>query len=291
MAWWIDAASQLAWLPWVAAALFGLLVGSFLNVVIYRLPVMMQNQWQADCAELRGETSEQHPAFTLSTPRSRCPSCKTQVSAADNLPIISYLLLGGRCRHCQSRISLRYPLVELAAAGLAVACVAKFGGIDPKAWLYMLFCWALLAGAMIDLDHQLLPDNITLPLLWLGLLVNLNGYLIPLEVAVIGAIAGYMSLWLVFQAFKLITGKQGMGYGDFKLVAAMGAWLGWAQLPLIILLSSVIGAIIGVFMLRIQKQETDKPIPFGPYLALAGLISLFFGETIIDQYLSMSGLR
>jgi len=265
-------------------ALLGLFVGSFLNVVIHRLPIMLEREWTEQAAELRGETVEGGTRFNLATPRSRCPHCGTQVAAFDNIPVISFLLLRGKCRHCAAPIGGRYPLIETSSALLSGYAAWHF--VDPITTLgALLLIWALIALAFIDLDTQLLPDNITLPLTWIGLLFNLNGTFATINDAVIGAVAGYMSLWLVFQAFRLITGKEGMGYGDFKLLAAIGAWLGWQMLPMTILLSSVVGAAVGIGLIVLSRHGRENPIPFGPYLAAAGLIALFFGQALNARYL------
>ncbi|MBT0960565.1 prepilin peptidase [Denitromonas iodatirespirans] len=266
--------------------LLGLFVGSFLNVVIYRLPKMMENEWAVQAAELRGETVEPPARFNLATPRSRCPHCATPVSTIDNVPLLSYLMLRGRCRHCQAPISRRYPVVELATAVLSALAAWKFGNSAATIGA-VLFIWAMIALAGIDLDTQLLPDAITLPLIWLGLLFNLGGVFAPLADAVIGAMAGYLSLWSVFHLFRLVTGKEGMGYGDFKLLAAIGAWLGWQMLPLTILLSSVVGAVVGVGLMLFARHGRNTPIPFGPYLAAAGLIALFAGDALNARYLQL----
>ena len=267
--------------------ILGLLVGSFLNVVIHRLPRMMEQEWQAQCAELRGEEAPSAPTLSLARPRSRCPQCGHPIGALENIPIISYLLLGGRCKACKTRIPLRYPLVELTAALLAGFAAWHFG----PGWQAIgatLLLWTLLTLAMIDLDPQLLPDSLTLPLLWLGLLFNLHNQFVPLSTAVVGAMAGYLALWSVYWLFKLATGKEGMGYGDFKLLAALGAWLGWTMLPAIILLSSVVGAIVGISLMVAARHGRNRPIPFGPYLAAAGAIALFWGDTLNRLYLGLA---
>ena len=268
-------------------ALLGLFVGSFLNVVIHRLPLMMEQEWQAEAAALRGEESNSaQPRFNLATPRSRCPHCGHLIGALENIPVISYMLLRGRCRHCDGPISVRYPLIEALCAGLSWFTAAHFGfgmaGVGA-----LIFVWALIALCFIDLDTQLLPDSITLPLLWLGLLLNLSGTYTDISSAVIGASAGYLSLWSVYWLFKLATGKEGMGYGDFKLLAALGAWLGWQILPLTILLSSLVGAIVGVALIVLRRHGREIPIPFGPYLAAAGLLALYWGAPLTQAYLEM----
>ena len=274
----------------LATGLLGLLVGSFLNVVIHRLPIIMRRDWQSQCDELNGHNNPQPTeTFTLSRPRSRCPHCGHVITALENIPVLSYLLLRGRCKECKSPISPRYPLIEALTGTLSVVVAWHFGFTTACA-AALLMTWALIALTFIDVDHQLLPDNITLPLLWLGLLFNLFGTFTSLNSAVIGAIAGYLSLWLVFHGFKLLTGKEGMGYGDFKLLAALGAWLGWQFLPAIVLLSSLVGAGVGISLMLLKKQQQDQPIPFGPYLAVAGWLALVWGEAINQWYLSLAGL-
>ncbi len=262
--------------------LLGLFVGSFLNVVVYRLPIMMERRWKAECCELLEQKAPEQAVFNLAVPRSRCPHCGHQITALENIPVVSWLFLRGRCKSCKKPISARYPLVELATALLSLLVFITFG---PT--LKMLFIlgltWALIALTLIDFDTQLLPDDITLPLVWAGLLVNLNGLLVPLQSAVLGAAFGYLALWSVYWLFKLLTGKEGMGYGDFKLLAALGAWLGWTVLPLIILLSSLVGAVIGLAYLAIRRQSA--PFAFGPYLAIAGFIALLWGQDIMGWYL------
>ncbi|MFA7282294.1 MAG: A24 family peptidase [Sterolibacterium sp.] len=262
------------------------MVGSFLNVVIHRLPQMMQRDWQAQCAELRGEVSPSEEKLTLATPRSRCPHCGHMISALENIPILSWIALRGRCRHCQASISLRYPLVE-AASGLLSAYAAWHFGFGPATAGALLFLWCMIALTWIDFDTQLLPDDMTLPLLWTGLLFNLAGGFTDLHSAVIGAMAGYLSLWSVYWCFKLVTGKEGMGYGDFKLLAAIGAWLGWQMLPLTILLSSLVGAVVGISLIIFARRGREIPIPFGPYLATAGAIALFWGKPLTQVYLRL----
>ncbi len=265
--------------------LLGLAVGSFLNVVIHRLPRMLEADWQLQCAELRAEAVAAPSArYNLWTPRSSCPSCGHRITALENIPVLSWLWLRGRCSACGSRISARYPLVELLAAMLAAAAVWKFGW-GPAAAGAILLVWALIALAFIDLDTTLLPDDITLPLLWIGLLFNLFGVFTSLHSAVVGAMAGYLSLWSVYWLFKLATGKEGMGYGDFKLLAAIGAWLGWEMLPVTILLSSAVGAVAGIAMIVLVKHDRRIPIPFGPYLAGGGVFALFYGAPLMQAYL------
>jgi len=268
--------------------ILGLLVGSFLNVVIYRLPIMMEQDWKAQCEELNNQTSEPLAPFTLSVPRSRCPHCEHEISAIENIPVISYLVLGGKCKQCKAPISKRYPIIE-ALTGLLSVIVAWHFGFDWACVGALLLTWALIALTFIDIDHQLLPDSITLPLLWLGIIFNLFAVYTDLSSSIIGAIAGYMSLWLVFHAFKLVTGKDGMGYGDFKLLAALGAWFGWTLLPSIILLSSLVGAIVGISLVLFRKHQRNIPIPFGPYLAAAGWIALVWGDIITYAYLNWTG--
>jgi len=266
--------------------ILGLLVGSFLNVVIYRLPEMMKRSWLQQCAELRGETAEALPAFNLFTPRSTCPHCGHKISAWENIPIISYLVLRGRCSRCHARISPRYPIIE-ALTALMSGFVAWHYGYGFVAFAALIFVWSLIALAVIDLNTQLLPDDITLPLLWIGLLVNINQGFTDIQAAVIGAIAGYLSLWSIYWCFKLITGKEGMGYGDFKLLAAIGAWLGWSMLPVVILLSSLVGALVGIGLILAAKLNRNIPIPFGPYLVGGALIALFWGEELVHIYLGL----
>jgi leader peptidase (prepilin peptidase)/N-methyltransferase len=273
-----------------AAGLLGLCVGSFLNVVIHRLPRMMEQEWQAQCSELRGEAaSSAAEPLSLAKPRSRCPACGHQISALENIPLISYLLiLKGKCSACGTPISSRDPIIE-ALTGLVSAYAAWHFGPTVQTMGALFLVWALIALSAIDLDTQLLPDSITLPLLWLGLLFNLWGVYADLSTAVVGAMAGYLALWSVFWLFKLATGKEGMGYGDFKLLAALGAWLGWQMLPAIILLSSVVGAVVGVSLIVVARHGRNIPIPFGPYLAAAGAIALFWGNDITQAYLGTIG--
>lgn len=264
--------------------LLGLAVGSFLNVVIHRLPRMLEAEWQAQCAELRGEAGAASATYNLSTPRSACPACGHRITALENIPVLSWLWLRGRCSACSTRISARYPLVELLTAILSAAAAWRFG-YGPLAAGAILFLWALITLAFIDFDTTLLPDDITLPLLWLGLLFNLFGVFTNLQSAVVGAMAGYFLLWSIYWFFKLVTGKEGMGYGDFKLLAAIGAWLGWEMLPVTILLSSAVGAVVGIAMVVFVKHDHQVPIPFGPYLAGGGMVALFFGVPIMQAYL------
>jgi leader peptidase (prepilin peptidase)/N-methyltransferase len=270
----------------------GLLVGSFLNVVIYRLPKMMEQQWRAECRVILALAPEPtaDARFNLAFPHSHCPHCRAPIRPWQNIPVVSWLLLKGRCSHCKAPIALRYPIIELCA-GLLAALAAWHFGASWQLPLVLLMLWALLAMTVIDIDHQLLPDQITLPLLWLGLLANSFGLFVSLGDAVWGAAAGYLVLWSVYHLFRLLTGKEGMGYGDFKLLAALGAWMGWQMLPLIILLSTLVGAVVGSLVLLAQRRGHGTPIPFGPYLAGAGLIALFWGQSLIDGYLQIAGIR
>jgi leader peptidase (prepilin peptidase)/N-methyltransferase len=268
----------------VAALLVGLCVGSFLNVVIHRLPRMLEREWKAQCAEFRKEPVPDEPAYNLVVPRSACPACGHMITALENVPVLSWLALRGKCSACKAPISARYPIIEITGALLAVAAIVAFGATAKGAAACVLL-WTLLALTMIDADTQYLPDDLTLPLLWAGLLVNLGGVFTPLSSAVIGAVAGYLTLWSIYWLFKLIRGKEGMGYGDFKLLAALGAWLGWTMLPLIVLLSSAVGAVIGLALIAFKGRDHELPIPFGPYLAIAGAIALFFGPALIKLYL------
>jgi leader peptidase (prepilin peptidase)/N-methyltransferase len=266
------------------AFVIGLCVGSFLNVVIHRLPKMLERGWQMQCAELNGAELPEAPRYNLVVPRSRCTACGHAISAIENVPVISWLVLRGRCSQCKVRISARYPVVEILGGALAAYAVWRFGA-TPKALAASLFLWTLLALTFIDIDTQLLPDDLTLPLLWLGLCANLFGLFVPLQSAVIGAIAGYVSLWLIYWLFKLIRGKEGMGYGDFKLLAALGAWLGYAMLPLIVLMSSLVGAVIGLALMALKGRDHNIPFAFGPYLAIAGAIALFYGPALVAAFL------
>ncbi len=283
----------------------GLVIGSFLNVVIYRLPIMLEREWRAQAIELLPSadsaattiTSAPSERFSLSTPRSACPACKAPIKAWQNIPVVSWLLLRGRCAACRARISARYPLVELAT-GLLSAAVAWHFGVTAATACGLGVTWALIALTGIDVDHQLLPDDITLPLLWAGLLAAVvlgpaAGAPLPVSArdAIIGAAAGYSSLWLVYHAFRLVTGKEGMGYGDFKLFAALGAWLGWRLLPLVILLSAATGAVLGISMIVLRGRDRAAPMPFGPYLAAAGWLAMLYGNELVNGYLRVSGLR
>ncbi|HEY5791224.1 MAG TPA: A24 family peptidase [Gammaproteobacteria bacterium] len=271
----------------LVAALFGAVTGSFLNVVIHRLPRMLERGWRQQCDELLHEGSAEAPPegrYDLVQPASHCPRCRAPIRAYDNIPLLSYLLLRGRCRACHHPIPLRYPLVE-AFTALLTALVAWRFGVSWETLAAVPLTWALVALTFIDLDRQLLPDAITLPLLWCGLLVNLGGLFADLPAAVIGAVAGYLSLWLVYHAFRLLTGKEGMGYGDFKLLAVFGAWLGWQQLPLVVLLSSLVGAVVGVALLLLGRHARGTPMPFGPFLAAAGWVALLWGDALVGGYL------
>ena len=271
----------------------GLLVGSFLNVVIYRLPVMMEREWKSECKLiLDPDSPDEEPAepFNLAFPNSHCPNCDAPIRAWQNIPVISYVLLRGQCANCKVSISARYPIIEAVTALMSAIIVWQLGAsLEMLAALF--FTWSLIALTMIDADHKLLPDQITLPLLWAGLLLNSFSLFVPLYDAVWGAIGGYLSLWSVYWLFKILTGKDGMGYGDFKLLAALGAWLGWQSLLVIILLSSLVGAIVGSIILLANKQGRNTAIPFGPYLAAAGWIAFLWGDQIIDAYLRFSGIR
>lgn len=263
----------------IVAGIFGLLIGSFLNVVIYRVPKMYQRAWENEVAEEQGQPIPHTDKFNLMVPRSRCPHCGHKITALENIPVVSYLVLRGKCSQCKAPISPRYPLIE-AATGLLSGLVVWHFGTGLLGIGALLFLFLLVAMTWIDYDTYMLPDNMTLPLMWMGLLINLNGTLVPLHDAVVGAAAGYLALWSVYWAFKLVTGKEGMGYGDFKLLAALGAWMGWQMLPTIILLSSIVGAIVGICLIVFAGRERDKHIPFGPYLAGAGLIALLYGDRI-----------
>ena len=293
-----------------SVAIFSLLIGSFLNVVIYRLPKIMEQGWYKECREFLADeltpiekntnttsateinkvtnentSKKQEAPITLSTPASTCPKCGHLIKFYENIPVISWLFLRGKCSQCNNKISIRYPFIEALTAGLSVIIAMQYG-VTLTTIFVVLLTYALISLTMIDYDHMLLPDQITLPFLWLGLLVNINGMIVPLQDAVIGAVAGYMSLYLVFQAFKLITGKEGMGFGDFKLVALFGAWLGWQLLPLLILMASAVGAIIGISLMLFKNHQREQAIPFGPYLAVAGWITLLWGNSIWGWYLS-----
>ncbi len=266
------------------SVIFGLMVGSFLNVVIHRLPKIMEREWHNNCLELQGKEVPTQPKYTIATPRSACPKCEHKITALENIPVISYLFLGGKCKGCKTKISLRYPLIEALTAALLGIIAYQFGYTYTTlfAWIFTL---ALIALTFIDFDTQLLPDDITLPLLWLGLLFNFNAGFTDLKSAVIGAMVGYLVLWSVYWLFKIVTGKEGMGYGDFKLLAAIGAWFGWQLIPAVILLSSVLGAIIGIGLILFKGKSGGTAIPFGPFLALGGIAALFFGTQLASFYL------
>lgn len=275
----LELLTQERWLLIGAAFVLGALIGSFLNVVIYRLPVMMERAWEDEIAVAQGGEPVEREHFNLIVPRSRCGQCGHVIAALENIPLLSWLFLRGRCSACGTRISGRYPLVEVFTALLFAACAWTFGP-TLQTVAAMVFCATLVALAGIDLDTQLLPDQLTLPLLWLGLLLNIFGFFARLPDAVIGAAAGYLVLWSVYWLFKLATGREGMGYGDFKLLGALGAWFGWQALPMLLLVSSVVGAVIGIAILVIQKKGRHTAIAFGPYLTIAGLITLFFGPQL-----------
>nr|WP_297527675.1 A24 family peptidase [Thiohalobacter sp.] len=282
---------------WLAGTVFllGLVVGSFLNVVAHRLPLMMEREWRAQCRELMGNeagigTDDDAAPLNLVSPRSRCPHCGHAITALENIPVLSWLWLRGRCSDCGTRISARYPVVELATGVLSAVAAWHFGWGWPLAGA-LLFTWFLVPLTLIDLDHQLLPDSLTLPLVWIGLLASLVPVFVTPEQAIVGAAAGYLSLWLVYQLFRLVTGKEGMGFGDFKLLAACGAFMGWQMLPVVILLSSLVGAVVGIGLIALRGRDRSVPIPFGPYIAAAGWIALLWGQEIIDAYLRFAGLR
>jgi leader peptidase (prepilin peptidase) / N-methyltransferase len=281
----------------LACILLGLVVGSFLNVVIHRLPKMLEREWDAQAAELLEQKGSADSAaklrgtganvrYNLVMPPSTCPHCGHRIRAWENIPVLSYLFLRARCSACRAPISIRYPVVE-ALSGILSGYIGWRYGLTLAMVGALFLTWSLIALTVVDIDTQLLPDDITLPLIWLGLLVNLNGTFVPLREAVIGAVAGYLSLWAVYWLFKLATGKEGMGYGDFKLLAVIGAWLGWKMLPLVILLSSLVGAVVGISLIAFASYGRNTPIPFGPYIAAAGLIALFWGETINRTYLQL----
>ena len=266
------------------SVILGLMIGSFLYVVIHRLPKMMEQEWHANCLELQGKEVPEQPKYTIVTPRSACPNCGHQITALENIPIISYLILGGKCKGCKAKISIRYPLIEALTGALIGLVAYKFGYTSTTLFAFV-YVFALITLTFIDFDTQLLPDDITLPLLWLGLLFNLNHGFTDLKSAVLGAIFGYLILWSVYWLFKLVTGKEGMGYGDFKLLGAIGAWFGWQMLPAVILLSSVVGAIIGIALIMFRGKTGNTAIPFGPFLALGGIAALFFGQQLASFYL------
>ena len=276
----------------VTLTVLGLLIGSFLNVVIHRLPVMMERQWKLDCLqELHPDkVPDEMEPYNLVKPDSTCPSCGHAIRAWENIPVISYLFLKGKCSSCKTGISARYPAIEIVSALLAVTAGLYFGATVQTA-LVCIFGWTLLTLTMIDYDTKLLPDSLTLPLLWLGLIANSFELFTSLQDAVYGAVAGYMFLWSVFWVFKLLTGKDGMGYGDFKLLAALGAWMGWQALPVVILLSSVVGIVFFVILMLFKKLQRSDPIPFGPYLAAAGFIAMIWGDQLLSAYLQTMGIR
>jgi len=282
----LQAFEQMPWLFLGTVFVLGLLVGSFLNVVIYRLPLMMQREWRRECLEFL-EQPEDNPedSFNLLVPRSRCGHCGHAITALENIPVISWLLLGGKCKACGSRISLQYPLVELLTALASLAVAWRFG-VSEQTLAALILTWALIAMSGIDIAHKLLPDSLTLPMLWLGILLGFFHVFVDLESSVIGAMAGYLSLWSVYIVFKLITGKEGMGHGDFKLLAMLGAWMGWKMLFVIILTSSLVGATVGITMILLKKTSRQTQIPFGPYLAAAGWIALLWGEQLNRFYFS-----
>jgi len=273
----------------ISIVIFSLIIGSFLNVVVYRLPKMMHNTWYSDCREFLADELTNVPAkkiapLTLSVPNSTCPKCGHKIRFYENIPVISWLFLAGKCSQCKNRISIRYPVVEIATALLSLV-VALQWGVSIETLLLLILTWGLICLTLIDFDHMLLPDQIVMPLLWLGLLVNLQGTFVPLQDAVIGAVVGYMSLFCIFWLFKLLTGKEGMGFGDFKLFALFGAWIGWQLLPMLILMASVVGAIVGISLVLFKKHQREQAIPFGPYLAVAGWITLLWGNEIWSWYL------
>lgn len=281
----------------VTCFVLALLIGSFLNVVIYRLPVMMQIEWRKQAQEIVAEPSENLPEgrFDLSFPRSRCPSCDHPISAIQNIPVISWLVLGGKCANCKSAISARYPLVETATAVLTALVAARFG-FGYEAAAAILLTWTLIAVSMIDVDHQLIPDSMSLPLMWAGLFLSLfhpmdNAQMLFVDPkdAIVGALGGYLALWSIYHLFRLVTGKEGMGYGDFKLLAALGAWLGYQMLPLIIMLSAIVGALVGIALMIFKRHDRNVPIPFGPFLAAAGWIAMMYGPDIYNSYLDLMG--
>lgn len=277
---------------WIlCASVLGLVVGSFLNVVIYRLPVMLERDWRAQSAEFLNtpDTSAETKKFNLATPRSTCPKCGHLIRVYENIPVLSYLLLRGRCSSCSAKISPRYPVIELITGLLSAAVAWRFGFSSAGAGA-LLLTYALITLTMIDFDHQLLPDNITLPFLWVGLLLSVFTIFTDMQSSIIGAVAGYLVLWTVYQVFKWVTGKEGMGYGDFKLLALLGAWMGWQALPAIILLSSLVGAVVGIALIVLLRRDRRIPIPFGPYLAAAGWIYLLWGAELNAAYLRWSGM-
>jgi leader peptidase (prepilin peptidase)/N-methyltransferase len=296
---WIDLLTHSQPLYLGCVAILGLIMGSFLNVLIYRLPKMLERDWTKQCVSFLVEhnqlaenafspQSDVQP-FNLMTPRSRCPYCQHQISALENIPVFSFLVLRGKCRACHHAISWRYPIIEILTAIFSVLTAMHFG-FSWQALFALILTWMLIAISVIDLDHQIIPDDIALPLLWLGLAVNIQHTFTDLTSATIGAMAGYLSLWCVYWLFKLITHKEGMGYGDFKLLAMLGAWLGWQVLPIIVLLSSFVGAVVGLSLILFRRLQRTQPIPFGPFLAIAGWLSLIFGDKIVQYYLHYAGL-
>ncbi len=275
----------------MVTAVLGLMVGSFLNVVIHRLPVMMEREWRSQCKDLLEieASSDNKEAYSLVRPRSRCPDCGHQISALENIPVLSYLALRGRCSECGTRISPRYPLIEMLTGILSAIVAWHFGYGWPLA-AALLFTWSMIPLSVIDIEHQLLPDAIILPVLWAGLVLSLFGVFVDSTTSIIGAAAGYLSLWTVYQVFRLLTGKQGMGFGDFKLLALCGAWMGWQALPAIIVLSSLVGAVVGISLILVRGRDRNLPIPFGPYLAAAGWLALLWGDQITQTYLRFAGL-
>ena len=264
----------------IALGVLGLVVGSFLNVVIHRTPKILRRQWEQECAEFLGEDLPETQPYSLAFPGSHCPSCNAEIKPMQNIPVISYLFLRGRCANCSVSIPIRYPLIELLTAVIWILCGLAFGVSNALA-AAMLLTAVLISLTAIDLDHQLLPDSLTLPLLWIGLLINIDATFVSLESAVLGAVFGYLCLWSVYWLFKIITGKEGMGYGDFKLLAALGAWFGLSALPTIVLLSSLVGAVIGIALIVMRRQDRETPMPFGPFLAGAGLIHLFYPNVLM----------
>ena len=280
------------WLLYIVVVFFSLCIGSFLNVVILRLPKMMQQDWRCQCEEfleLSDDQRKNDEAITLSKPASTCPSCGHKIRAWENIPVISYLVLGGKCASCKTGISPRYPMIEAVTALFSVVTILVMGPSEAALWS-LLLVWTLIALTVIDFDTQLLPDSMTLPLMWLGLILNYFGVLTDFSGAFWGAVAGYLSLWSVYWLFKLVTGKEGMGHGDFKLLAALGAWLGWELLPAVILLSSLVGAVVGISLMVFRKHGREVPIPFGPYLAAAGLLCLWFGAEIQAAWYAYLGV-
>lgn len=275
----------------ILGGILGLIVGSFLNVVVYRLPLWLFAEWKRECRSFLELEDQESPSgkFNIAVPASHCPQCKAPVKAWQNIPVISYLLLKGKCASCKTKISPRYPIVELLTGIISAFTAYKFG-FSIECLLVLVFSWSLIALTLIDADHQILPDTITLPLLWLGLIANSFGLFTDLHSAVIGAAAGYLSLWSVYWIFKVVTGKEGMGFGDFKLLAALGAWMGWQQLPLIIILSAFVGAVLGIIILTAKKQSRSNPIPYGPYLAAAGWVAFYWGDQLRLLYFQFSGI-